>query len=120
MRHRLIPVKIVRAIDFIAACLLDGCSSLPPRGSSDTRSTFDSFEDTRATAEKVVALQILPSELGMAAVSRRFPIRKSSGAWRLNQPGTANASRRDPDAAAASFASSGRTGGGRAASGWTF
>ena len=42
---------------------LSGCSSLLPRGSSDTPSPFASFEQAQAAVEKIVALQTRTSEL---------------------------------------------------------
>ena len=42
---------------------LSGCSSLLPRGTSNTSSSFGSFEQAQAAAEKIVALETRTSDL---------------------------------------------------------
>lgn len=48
----------------LSACAaLSACSSLLPRGSSDTPSSFASFESARAAAEQIIPLKTRVSEL---------------------------------------------------------
>jgi hypothetical protein len=50
------------ALAFVAAAL-GACSSLLPRGSTDTPEGFDTFEQARLAAEQIVALKTPPSQL---------------------------------------------------------
>lgn len=46
-----------------AALVLAGCSSMLPRGSSDTPSPFETYAQAQAAAERIVPFQTAPSQL---------------------------------------------------------
>ncbi len=52
-----------RLMSLLLAGTLGACSSLLPRGSTDTPAGFATFEQAQAAAEKIVALQTPSSEL---------------------------------------------------------
>ncbi len=47
----------------LACGLLAGCGSMLPRGSTDTPSGFESFEQAEAAVQRVVAFRTVPAEL---------------------------------------------------------
>jgi len=62
-KRRFFPGLFLTALLTALLAALSGCSSLLPRGSSDTSSPFTSFEQAQAAAEKIVALQTRTSDL---------------------------------------------------------
>jgi hypothetical protein len=52
-----------RAFLLLPVLLAAGCTSMLPRGSSDTPAPFDSYADAQAAAERIVPFQTRPTQL---------------------------------------------------------
>lgn len=56
-------MNAIRSLALLACAWLSGCASLLPHGSSATPSPFDSYEQARLAADRIVPFQTLQSQL---------------------------------------------------------